>query len=83
MTLAPITGESRRRFRLDDKVQGVVVTEVDGDSPAGEKNIRSRRRHHRSGAAEGDVDEEFTAKLEEERAQTTASCCSRSAAAVN
>jgi serine protease Do len=40
MTLAPISPDSRRRFRLDAKVQGVVVTEVDADSPAGQKNIR-------------------------------------------
>ena len=52
MTLAPITGELRRRYRLDDKVQGVVVTDVDGDSPAGLKNIRSRRCDHRGGTAE-------------------------------
>jgi serine protease Do len=40
MTLAPVSPESRRRFRLDGKVEGVVVTEVDADSPAGQKNIR-------------------------------------------
>jgi serine protease Do len=41
MTLAPVSPDSRRRFRLDPKVQGVVVTEVDADSPAGQKNIRA------------------------------------------
>ena len=41
MSLAPITAESRRRFRLDAKVSGVLVTDVDGDSPAGQKNIRA------------------------------------------
>src|SRR5262245_22281399 len=41
MTLAPLTGESRRRFRLNDSVQGVIVSEVDPDSPAGQKNIRT------------------------------------------
>jgi serine protease Do len=41
MSLAPITAESRRRFRLDDKVSGVLVTDVDADSPAGQKNIRT------------------------------------------
>jgi serine protease Do len=40
MTLAPLSPESRRRFRLDNKLDGVVVTEVDADSPAGQKNIR-------------------------------------------
>ncbi len=41
MTLAPLSPESRRRFRLDGKLDGVVVTEVDADSPAGQKNIRA------------------------------------------
>ena len=40
MSLAPVSPESRRRFRLNGKVEGVVVTEVDADSPAGQKNIR-------------------------------------------
>jgi len=40
MTLAPVSPDSRRRFRLGDKLVGVVVTEVDADSPAGQKNIR-------------------------------------------
>jgi serine protease Do len=41
MSLAPISPDSRRRFRLSGNVQGVVVTEVDADSPAGQKNIRA------------------------------------------
>ena len=41
MTLAAINGESRKRYKLDDKVAGAVVTDVDGDSPAGMKNIRA------------------------------------------
>jgi serine protease Do len=41
MTLAPLSSESRRRYHLADKVQGVVVTDVDPDSPAGQKNIRA------------------------------------------
>jgi len=41
MSLAPLTAESRRRFRLDAKVSGVLVTDVDADSPAGQKNIRT------------------------------------------
>jgi serine protease Do len=40
MTLAPITGDSRKRFKLDEKTVGAVVTDVDNDSPAGQKNIR-------------------------------------------
>ncbi len=41
MTLAPISPDSRRRFRLDPKVVGVVVTDIDADSPAGQKNIKA------------------------------------------
>jgi serine protease Do len=41
MTLAPITGESRRRYKLSDTVTGAVVTDVDAESPAGMKNIRA------------------------------------------
>jgi serine protease Do len=41
MTLAPVSQEARRRYHLDDKVAGVVVTDVDADSPAGQKNIRA------------------------------------------
>ena len=40
MTLAPVSPDARRRFRLSDRVAGVVVTDVDADSPAGQKNIR-------------------------------------------
>jgi serine protease Do len=41
MSLAPLSPESRRRFHLEGNVQGVVVTDVDADSPAGQKNIRA------------------------------------------
>jgi serine protease Do len=41
MTLAPVSPEARRRYHLDDKVVGVVVTDVDSDGPAGQKNIRA------------------------------------------
>jgi len=40
MNLAPVSPESRRRYHLSDKVQGVVVTDVDAESPAGQKNIK-------------------------------------------
>jgi serine protease Do len=40
MTLAPITGDSRRRYKLNESLAGAVVTDVDVDSPAGMKNIR-------------------------------------------
>jgi serine protease Do len=67
MTLAPITGESRRRYRLDDKVQGVVVTDVDMESPAGEKNIRSGDVITEVAQQKVTSVEDFTAKLEAER----------------
>jgi serine protease Do len=67
MTLAPITGESRRRYRLDDKVQGVVVTDVDADSPAGQKNIR--RGDVITEVAQQNITspEDFATKLDAER----------------
>ena len=67
MTLAPITGESRRRFRLDDKVQGVVVTDVDADSPAGQKNIRTGDVITEVAQQTVASVEDFTSKLEAER----------------
>jgi serine protease Do len=67
MTLAPITGESRRRFRLDDKVQGVVVTDVDADSAAGQKNIRAGDVITEIAQQKIISVEDFTAKLAEER----------------
>jgi serine protease Do len=67
MTVAPITGESRRRYRLDDKVQGVVVTDVDADSPAGQKNIRSGDVITEVAQEKVTSPEDFTAKLEAER----------------
>jgi serine protease Do len=41
MSLATISPDARRRFRLDPKVAGVVVTDIDADSPAGQKNIKA------------------------------------------
>jgi serine protease Do len=67
MTLAPINGESRRRYRLDDKVQGVVVTDVDADSPAGQKNIRSGDVITEVAQERVTSVEEFTTKVEAER----------------
>ena len=67
MTLAPITGEARRRWRLDDRVQGVVVTEVDAESPAGEKNIRPGDVITEVAQQRITSVEDFTARVEEER----------------
>jgi serine protease Do len=40
MMLSTLTPETRKQFELADDVAGVVVLEVDGDSPAAEKGIR-------------------------------------------
>jgi serine protease Do len=67
MSLAPITGESRRRYRLEEKVQGVVVTDVDADSPAGQKNIKTGDVITEVAQQKVTSPEDFTAKLEAER----------------
>jgi len=41
LSLAPMSPDARRRFHLDAKVDGVVVTDVAADSPAGQKNMRA------------------------------------------
>jgi serine protease Do len=67
MTLAPVSSESRRRFRLDGKVEGVVVTEVDADSPAGQKNIRAGDVITEVAQQKVSSPDEVTAKLDAER----------------
>jgi len=39
MALSPLTPELRTRYRIGAGVQGVVVTEVDPDGPAADKNL--------------------------------------------
>ncbi|HEY2070387.1 MAG TPA: Do family serine endopeptidase [Rhizomicrobium sp.] len=39
-SLGALDGAARSKYHLDDQVQGVVVTAVDPQSPAGEKNFR-------------------------------------------
>ncbi|HMI97311.1 MAG TPA: DegQ family serine endoprotease [Micropepsaceae bacterium] len=67
MSLAPVSPDSRRRFRLDPKVQGVVVTEVDADSPAGQKNIRPGDVITEVAQQKVISPEEVSAKLDAER----------------
>jgi serine protease Do len=67
MTLAPITADSRRRYKLDEKVVGAVVTEVDGDSPAGQKNIRAGDVITEVAQQKVTSPEEVSAKLSEEK----------------
>ena len=40
LSIAPMTDELRSRFKIDGKVKGVVVTKVDPDSIAAQKNIK-------------------------------------------
>ncbi len=40
LSLVPLTDEIRSKFGFDPKVKGVLVTEIDPDSPAASKNIR-------------------------------------------
>ncbi len=41
MKLATLTDESRRKYNLEAKVQGVLVEEVDPASPAGQKGLKA------------------------------------------
>ena len=41
LSLAPLTPERRQRFGISETVEGVLVTAVRPDSPAGQKGIRS------------------------------------------
>ncbi|MGI9382822.1 MAG: Do family serine endopeptidase [Methyloligellaceae bacterium] len=40
LSIAPMTDELRSRFKIDQKVNGVVVTKVDPESIAAQKNIK-------------------------------------------
>jgi serine protease Do len=67
MTLAPVSQDARRRFRLDPKVEGVVVTDVDADSPAGQKNIRAGDVITEVAQQKVTSPDEVTSKLDAER----------------
>jgi serine protease Do len=41
LSLTGMSDDARRRFNLSDDVDGVVVTDVNEDSPAGEKGLRA------------------------------------------
>ena len=41
LSLAPMSQDAKRRYKLDAKLEGVVVTDVAADSPAGQKNMRA------------------------------------------
>jgi serine protease Do len=40
LKMSPLTDELRRKFNIDKKVKGVVITEVDADSPALKKGMK-------------------------------------------
>ena len=40
LSLTAVTDDARKRFELSEEAKGVVVIEVDPDSPAGEKGLR-------------------------------------------
>jgi serine protease Do len=40
LTLAPLTDELRKKYSLDAKLKGVVVLEIDPQSPVAQKNIK-------------------------------------------
>jgi serine protease Do len=67
MSLAPVSPDARRRFKLDPKVEGVVVTDVDADSPAGQKNIRAGDVITEVAQQKVISPEEVAAKLDAER----------------
>jgi serine protease Do len=41
LSLSPLSGDARNAYRVPGDVQGVVVTDVEPDSPADEKNVRA------------------------------------------
>lgn len=40
LTLSPLTEELRKKFGIDQKLKGVIVVEIDPQSPAAQKNIK-------------------------------------------
>ncbi len=40
LKLAPLTSEARKKFGIDDKINGVIVEDVDPASPAAQKGIK-------------------------------------------
>jgi|SRR5579871_1490718 len=67
MTLAAVSADARRRFKLDPKIEGVVVTDVDADSPAGQKNIRAGDVITEVAQQKVTSPDDVTAKLDAER----------------
>ena len=67
MTLSQMTPELRQQYNIQDDVKGVVVTEVDEESAAGEKGIRAGDVIVEVGQEEVDKPDEVAEKIEKEQ----------------
>jgi serine protease Do len=41
LTIAPLTDDLREKYAISDKIDGVVITDVEPDSPAARKNVKA------------------------------------------
>jgi serine protease Do len=41
LTIAPLTDDLREKYAISDKIDGVVITDVESDSPAARKNVKA------------------------------------------
>jgi serine protease Do len=41
LTIAPLTHDLREKYAISDKIEGVVITDVEPDSPAARKNVKA------------------------------------------
>jgi serine protease Do len=41
LTIAPLTDDLREKYAISDKIEGVVITDVEPDSPAARKNVKA------------------------------------------
>ena len=67
MTLSQMTPELRQQFNIQDDVNGVVVTEVDEESAAGEKGIRPGDVIVEVGQEEVEKPDQVAEKIEKEQ----------------
>ncbi len=67
LTVSPITDQLRGELGLDDGAQGLVVTDVDGDSEAYEKNIRAGDVITEAGQKQVTSPEDLQARIDDAR----------------
>src|SRR5690606_4818878 len=67
LTLSTISGDLRKRFDLGDEAEGVLITNVAGDSPAAEKGIRPGDLVVEAGQDKVSRPEQIKAKVDEAR----------------